>query len=464
MRRVQCLNSGTKSISRREFVVNGGKFALSLSAMASLQAALVGCGGGGGEAEQKINGTVDLAEVGGSGLALRSMTGSATVQSEGKVTVIAPREGARLALLHDVNNQARALCLLQPASNIPEGFVVDAASTALSLVFLTPGIATTVTGEVATRSEALRRLDAFGRLVDLLRREMPRTTLEGILGTEEYEDALTTCVSDYIALPEGLRSRGIDPDAGMAFCEVKVLNQGNARSVDLALENSAWRYASVTRRDVSSSDLLIDRKDFGSIGGGIALSLGSIFTNSHGEPTVTMDSGVNFTRHYRSEYWLQGPGWASAGAGTLPGDISEDGIRAWGYSIIMYLAFPVIDLITGLLKSVGEVGEFVSDLWDAISTSVSLVELIRASTWKEAVAALIDAVGSVLSYLAGSEILVVKGILSGAANALLGFILSIAGIGMATGNMIVAGYNWWLIPGISRVDVLGTGNGGVIVR
>jgi hypothetical protein len=453
-------------LSRRELFSLSAQLALAISAGGFLGSALVGCGGSAALQPYTLNGTVALNEVGGSGLVLRTVFGTANLGSTGNVSIDTALDAAKMAVVHDTADHARGLGVLKPSGGGSDTFRIDADSTALSFVFLTPGIATSEPAEWQTRAARIRSLASYPALVALLRGQMPAKTLEEILASPEFLTALLNCVTEYADIPSG--TRDIVPQPGQAFCEIKVADQSNPHAVRLQIENSAWRYASVFRRELDSGGAVLDLHDLGQIAGGKPFSFGSILATSYGTPTVVPDPNLDFGNYAKCEYWLFGPGMADmATAPRVGSEVAPDFAAALGKSILVYMLFPVLDLLTGVAGDLNAVMNVVDEIWEAISTSVDLTDLISAMAaqdWEEALASLTDASEAVATATLSSNVLVTKGLLSAAANSFLAFVLSVAGIGMAAGNMVVALYNWWLIPSAAHITVEGTGDGHVIVR
>lgn len=130
-----------------QFMLRRRDFLRTLASGAMLLAGgnmLAGCGGGGGSVGGRtttVTGTVNMSQIGGSGLAIQTaIEANAPVSAQGTFSTQTSASASHLIFVTDGASKVRAVGIANPltAQTMP----LDATSTALVLVMITPGILT----------------------------------------------------------------------------------------------------------------------------------------------------------------------------------------------------------------------------------------------------------------------------------------------------------------------------------
>jgi hypothetical protein len=451
------------------------------------QICLTGCGGGGGGAgnttppvqTHTVNGAITTAEIGGTDLRVVSAwSGESLIDSSGRFDAAVSTGGAQLLMVQDSDGKTRALTISIPGSRSRAGadLTVDAESTALSMIFITPGILTTEPAAAAERSAQIKSLSGFAGLVDLVRIRLKTVTFDDLLISTAVNDAAEQCVEEWLnryAPVAGATSRGIIPGVAQSGFSVsepdefKEANAANPAKTRLKLSNAAWRWVSVKRLDLrygtEKNGTPVAVGD-GPMNGAVSLSWGSIFTHTNEQPTPGQDE-VDFSPASgatTSEYWVFGPGW-KAGP-TPPASVDSDAWQAWGQSIVYYVLFPILDLLSGGLaafKPGADSWKAAGGIWRDIKGGINLNQLTTAADDQSRLRAFIN----VLVICVGGLTAAVLGAVVGPAAAA-GLVLALGAMGgiMAGYNFICAMKNWVELQSAVKIVVTTTGDGVVVVQ
>jgi hypothetical protein len=356
-----------------------------------------------------VVGTVNKKEIGGAGLKIFSASDtsvSGQVQDSTFQTVVAD-SSAQLVFALDEGEALRGLALTIPdssgaAGNGSQGQLrVDAESTAMSLLFLTPGILATTPDVAEERASELRSYSCFQPLVDHLRSALPTRSLNSLTAEDHaLEDLLTACVMEWIdshpvpgtsssmegqSLPvrASTKEGGVILDA-QTFTKAYFNGQFRVDIVDStivkrdglpilvgvrdSIQNSAFRFVQIYRQDIPITGeeeweaIASNRKPHKPgipwlLGGMTGMSWGSLFTLSFTDPS-TMTDDLLFRRYKdpkdpgseywvkTAKYWFLGPGYTLPGhhlPNTMPPDY-HDASLAWGATTIMYIVLPAISV------------------------------------------------------------------------------------------------------------------------
>jgi len=348
-----------------------------------------------------VGGTVTTSEVGGTGLAIVSVLDTRrAISASGGFQVAVSSFGAQLLLLADSANGCRALAVSLPRASGSgvDSVRFDARSTALSLLLLTPGILAIDPVEARAHVARLAALQAFPALVTSLRQHLPLATLGEVVRQQDVSTLLQNCVREWQATDSVSARNATMRPTERYFFSATVKDVSNPFMTDILLENSAWRYVSVQRRDIveptfSEKSVTQIATGLGCMRGGTPVSWGTLLTWTIAQPTQ-LDDYVDFSvpsRVSESQYWIVGLGYSSGV--TVPTSINQD--KTWPAleSVTYYICFPLLDILSGatdLMKDTGKVNDALGAISDAVSSSSSLGDLLHAQNAVDMAGSVVD--------------------------------------------------------------------------
>ncbi len=358
---------------------------------------------GGDDAEESVFGKVTPAtaagrvspDVGGVGLVVKSalrsepdpVTGTTFETSVSNV-------GTQLLFVSDQAGETRGLALSLPEAQVTarQALVVDAESTALGLLFLSPGIAAPDPDLAADRIAELKTYPAFVDLVAYLRENLPVDSLEDLLaeGTDPLTELVNDVAMEWVAnhppvsaaeaaardLREGQFVEPFGETGGVTGACLE--KEDTWPTVQTRLSNSGWRFVDVRRRDVGGGwhDVAVFWQ------GASGLSFGSVYTGTITTPS-TLDDEIDFEGLARSEYFIRGPGFARSDT-VVPLDIPGDPLAPWMGTCLIYVIMPAICVIGGVGEvtkaAAAEIKTLTEGLVPIIGASESVAEAALAAT------------------------------------------------------------------------------------
>ncbi len=173
---------------------------------------LTACGSGGEGASTSISsastvqvkGTVNTAELGGTGLAVLSALQDSTspISGDAYSTTISTA-GPQLLLIQDENDVIRGLTFSVKddlaSSTLPRTLRTDATSTALALLLLSPGVTPSDWSFAQPIAAALQTLKSFSGFVAFLQSNLPTRSLAEAIADSAYEPLLRACLEEWPA-------------------------------------------------------------------------------------------------------------------------------------------------------------------------------------------------------------------------------------------------------------------------
>lgn len=405
------MKSNSRNMTRRELLrlFGSGTVALALPEL------LAGCGGGGGGSHgggsgvstastQTVSGSVATSQIGGTGLTVINIYGSSSpVSMTGSFTNTISAVGAQYSAVTDNQGNLRALGLALPGQHQ----TFSAASTALALVFITPGILTTNATYAATTIASIQGLSSFANLSSYLASKLPTSSINSLQSDTTLEGLKEACVNQYFSQKTGsLRSQSVAVGTGFNAS----LGAGPAYPVNFT--NSDPRFLSVVREylDAAGNTLgnpqalqfnsALVSQQFGVMDGPSTIDWGSMLTLSLLTPATASDSpSYSVQGVAQLRYWIYGPGWQpSSVVPDFP--MSTFQSSAISVSYLYYTVFPLIDLVLGgvsVLKSTSVAADIV---WGSIQKYInvtSLASAIQNGTASEIAAAALDFVTGLLA-------------------------------------------------------------------
>lgn len=402
----------------------------------------------------EVKASINTNEIGGSDLSIKSVYKENSTNQNNEFSTIVSSKGTQLLFIYDNKQQLRGFTLSIITNNKPVVMQSDAKSTAISMLMMTPGILTTVPTETESVLNNFKNLKNLPKLIDFLKSNLPSKSLSVILGEAQVRNLLDSCILEYKQSFKSIVQKKKQVELlferkFMFEIDQKVVN--SKWSVDFA--NYGWRYINIYRRDLGSQNELNVEPVLKSMGGAIPLSWGSLFfVHTVNNPTKDKDNNYNLaTDVLKSEYWIIGPGFNNANKEIPPSSMNTEYYDALGQSIVHYMLFPVIDLITGgatLVSSGSNLAlQVTKTVWNGVKTSVSLSNVYQKdldliSLTRELTNVTIAMLGVGLS----TGILVEAGYISAATAASLAQILAVSTVVMASSNSIVFALNLFEYP------------------
>jgi len=428
-------------------------------------ATVAGCGGGGGgtpnpppSGTEQRAGRINISEVGGTGLHIMTPEQDTTpVSNDGRFTTTVSNSRVQLLWAVDSSNQARAIGISLPTSEGSSTTIlqVDAESTALAMVLMTPGILAVLPNEVNDRLNEIRSLPSYPALVEVIRTKLRSMTLAELVRDESVQTAMEQCVNEWLgrSARSVANSRSqIQPGPPSARFAVTVRDESNLEAVVLRLENSGWRFVRVQRRELREGrELRVSL--VGNMAGMPGVTYGTLFSWTFAEPT-TKDDSVNFLESDTVQYWIVGPG-ISTGI-QAPPSISTSDTDVLGITLLYYLVFPILDLLVGIIPNT-DTRLAAQILWSRIYLvpviATAINELSRKNTLREWVRACAEVVSVIIGYIASHvDVLVELGVIIKSA-AFLSKLKLAAGIALLTANFLPIAKTLLVLPRVSKVEV-----------
>lgn len=381
----------------------------------SLALTVAGCGSSGDHPASTFtltstprDGTLVTGEIGEEGLTVVTASGpAASVGNGGVFRVQVSDQGAQLLLARDREGALHGLGLNIPVARGKRGdpLVISAETTALGLLFLTPGIIACDPEEAIERAAAVKSLTAFPPFVEYLKTTLPDTALEDLVkGDGQFATLERACIEEwfqahpvnaglpYTRATEGIASYTLTSpatgyDGKMQFAETPAGLSPYAdpvRSVELT--NNGWRFVEVYRRDtVRGSALtewnLVSKGTLSVLKGVNGFSMGSLLTGQATSGSSLTDTMPRIGAS-KSEYYIVGPGTKAPDI-TTPSDLPTKGYNAFGCTVAWTVVLPIISLLGGLGDLFKKLDPAVlaatsTRIWEAVGSSATLHDLIAA--------------------------------------------------------------------------------------
>jgi hypothetical protein len=400
-----------------------------------------------------VNGQVNTSEIGGNSLQVQSVYKLNSTVNNGSYSSEVSNKGCQFLIINDALNQVRGLTFTVFNNGIPSPIECNALSTALTLIFLTPGISSTNPDTLSNRTKRLESISSFQQFVNYLEGNLLNLSLNNIINTNQTKNYLYSIITEYSGIDTNNIKKNKLFDSDPYFFATKSENNVN-------LKNYNWRFVNVYRRDVkfdgnSYNPILIKS----TMGGGIPYSWSCIFTATCLNPTEENDNQFNNVQQdvNKCEYWVVGPGCQY-------GETPPSGINTNYYVEILttdwiYLICPIIDFASGCLGIGISMTQFMQDALDIASNVKDFSDvitaangIINASNIIDLISSLIDLSQTVLERLLEEQpcILVTKHYISSQTAEFLRTILPLFNIVFGASNAIIAGVRLHDSPKFSK--------------
>ncbi|MFH1842672.1 MAG: hypothetical protein ABIF77_05650, partial [bacterium] len=341
---------------------------------------------------QPVDGNVDTNEIGGSELKIISAwADEVSVGGGGDFTVDVSKSGTQLLFAVDNVDSLRALCLSipTPAAKDSTGLLVNASSTAMSLVMMTPGVLVLDPAAAAVRTEEIRALAEFTTLTDLLSAWLTTQCLSTALADQDVAAALDACVTAWVETdgepgPMRYKSEPVPPDFdGCPNFWAQVTDQEARSYVEITLANQSWRYVTIFRRllDEHSTPVNPGTHEYfdAPMPGATPVGWLCLFQGDCGQPTNWTDH-VDFTclsRVASAEYYVHG--WGGQAGIDLPAGMTESEEKRRDRVVVStldYLVLPVLGLFTGIIPSNTDLYQIAHLIQDTPGLSANVAAII----------------------------------------------------------------------------------------
>jgi len=409
---------------------------------------------------KNVNGSVS-GVFGSSSLTIMSAYKENSTVSSGNYSTTVSEKGTQLLFLVDTDQKLKGLTLTRFSGNQPTIMSVDETSTALSLLFLVPGITTVDPSETASTIIKLTSLPSFTLFTNELKSRLSSKTLDLILAETAVDTLYQNCVMEYYSLiSSGAMKLPNDVLERKNWFDVNKKIEGSSTIIEL--KNYAFRKVNVHRRYLNNNDLEISKATiFEPMDGGIPASWGSIFTGKLGQPTIEYDRNYNPTASVaRTEYWVIGPGFKPS-FDTPPSSISTS--QPWGETVFWYLAFPILDIVSGVSSLLNVGKEDFRIFYNGVKAGINTAKLANAQDTRTAAKAAIDIAVPAAKALLASGILVSKGLISSAFAAAAAKILAVTTLAFGVANGLVFAVDMFTVQPFSRFEIVNQGNFQIIV-
>lgn len=324
-----------------------------------------------------IRGTVNLQEIGGAGLVVRCATSAdAPVNTSGEFGVEALGSAVQLLVLQDAAGVLRGLTLATPGTPIlarQDGVSAaadpqlkfDAQHTALSLVMTSIGLLTTSPTEALRTGQEVKALPSFLALVT----KVAELGKGAGLVAQQFSSFLNQVVEDWSKIPRTITPLKV-PDSARGLCSGEFGQRVEAGGRPVLLQNLGFRFVSVIQQFLDADNKqvgnpgharahlvdpakLADLPIPGMLPGVAVATWGNLLTLQAGVtpgrgdvPAFSLPPGATKVR-----YWFRGPGLQPGDVFELTQSIQEGEFDSLAVdcSVILYVLFPLLDLIGGTL-------------------------------------------------------------------------------------------------------------------
>ncbi len=335
-------NNKVRPLRRRDFLQT---FLCGGIAAAASQG-LIGCGGGGSTSGGKggnanngstaskgsvltVSGTVSVPGVLSAGTqVLSAYSGIPADGSSGKFSITVSSAVCHVIILVDGSGTIRGMAVSAPSLSLTTQISIDLTSTAISVLFLTPGITAVNPKDAQSRIQTISSLPQFSAFRDALNTALAQGSLAVAVAVPTVRSAYAACVSSFLGGSRQVArsSREITADntanndrtIGFALGDVSTPS-----TVALTISNADLRVIEVYRKDLQQSGANSVITRFGDIAGAEGISIGGILTDRTGTPsTVQLSLNMSITGAYRSEFYFRSWGIST------PGQIIPPDVRA----------------------------------------------------------------------------------------------------------------------------------------
>lgn len=458
--------SSSHTVSRRD-VVRLTASGLALASSGGLLAALTGCGGGGENSEAgplaSPSGSLTASELGGSSLKVTTAhTASPAIPTvDGAFTVQTAADRAQLLVATDGAGAARGLAISQPG--VP--LIVDASSTALALVLLSPGLASSDPAEIAEVTASAEAHASWPVYLASVKAALPASGLAGVTGSASIQTMLETIV---LSIGSSAKSRGTGTtNPAILFSGAWKTKGTKTEGVELTHRGLRFVRVDIDRRNTAGASVghhvaaRLNGTPLAAMSGAQVASIGSLFAGTIGNPT-TETAVLNLTQPPgtgRLKIYVSGLG-IGAGSETLPWRNGAPELKeAYTKTLLLILVYPILDLALGglgVLEKGGKLVEKIGLLYANVGNNLaidSVFAAVESGDAKSMQAALHD---FLLTFLGlGASIATALGVggLTGVVAAALGIVTAALTVAVSAPNVAVALAYLKTVPRVQSIEL-----------
>ena len=344
--------------------VNRRVYLQSLSA-AAIGTWLAGCGGGGAAPAAQVEGvtgSLNVSQIGGSQLKVFSVFDGLAEVVNGSFTTKVSEDMLQTLLVSDGNEKLRAMTI--HISGKP--LAVDASSTAVAIVFLTPGISTLDKTTGAARVLAIQAAAGFAAFLQLLQAAMLTQDLPTALAVPAIRAARDVVVQQVTAWIEAQALESpqevVNQSQSDGYLVVKKDDTSTNTELKIQLSNEGFRFVKVVRKEEfnglnqlavpvlqgsPTKNSIIGGRGGASIAGFVSLAFGGAL-GAPGGATDAIDQSLH--KADRLTYYVRGLGNPlHANDEAFPNDVqsvmeAEGGLHL-GMTVFFYFLLPVVEPI-----------------------------------------------------------------------------------------------------------------------
>lgn len=361
--------------------MKSGKMALVLVIGAMML--LTACGGGGSSSggstaptatTAQAKGSVNAGEIGGTGLNVLSAQQAATADvKNGSFTTTVSTQGPQFLFLRDSAGKIRGLTLSLPSNSSTASIMAaDATSTALALLFLSPGVTTSNSVQAKQVFTALQQMTSFAPFLAFLQANLPTRALDELVQDATYQTLLTACLTEWPGVAATLPPIPVASLAPLAFAvdpKVTPPSTGgfsqaggvsitadsttqSAANIPVTIQNYGFRYIKVHKVALDSNGNSVGFEQLADQKGATKFSAGGFLTNTVVTPSSFPDR-ANFSNGVsKFQYWIVGPGLGSCPECTnFPANVGlNSGIQTtlWLETVLDYIVLESVSVLTGV--------------------------------------------------------------------------------------------------------------------
>jgi len=354
-------------MSKPPFPLNRRVYLLGLSA-AAISTWLAGCGGGEDTPvvpSANAIGSLNTNQIGGAQLKVFTVFSGMTEVVNGSFSTKVSEDVLQTLLVSDGNQKLRAMSL--HISGRP--LVVDANSTALAIVFLTPGISTLDKATGTSRLLAIQSAPGFAAFLQLLQVAMLSQDLPSALATPAIRTARDLVVAQVFAEIQAQTSerpqQAVDQSQSDGYVVLKKDDTSTAAELKIQLTNEGFRFVKVVRKESfdGQNQLAVpvlkgSPANNSIISGRAGASIAAIVSRNAGAPGGATDIiDQRMRKAERLTYYVRGLGNPlHASDKPFPADVQSlmeaEGNLHLGMTVFFYFLLPVVEPILAVFTGV----------------------------------------------------------------------------------------------------------------
>lgn len=319
-----------------------------------------------------VSGTISMKDFGEGSLnilSLRDPDNTGTIDSIGNFKTIVSRNGCQLLFVTDDAGELRglAISILKYEEDGIDNLEINAESSLLGVLMLSPGIISVSRDAVRSRIAEFRTISRYQETLDIFKQRLPKEKLTDILSDEsiktslrEITDAWFENFSEYDQITPGKMHSRVK---GGSFLNLTFPEKVEG-AIEVELSNRNWRHVKLLSRALNRDGVLVNNGvvvEARDVKGGISGTWGTFLTGTLGSPTK-----FKFNQHFgpigncensdnfvaKREYWIIGPGAAQVDLQLeIPGDIYSEATIYWqeaNGTALDYVIFPFINMVIGV--------------------------------------------------------------------------------------------------------------------